>query len=178
MFTLDNLTKLIKRNGLDYAQINDLMYRNILLTVFDRLILYLNKHQRLISFKRKILSCSSIKEEISVYENILNQITEINMSEVEILQIRTWMNASFTKGNNRVKLNDSEKKSILEKQDYKCRICPMEINKKTAHFDHIVPFKYVGDELAYNFQALCVNCSLSKGSNPIEFFTRFLNKKI
>ncbi|MBN8203486.1 HNH endonuclease [Bacillus sp. NTK034] len=138
----------------------------------------MNKQQRLISFKRKILSCGSIKEEISVYENILNKITEIDLSEVEILQIRKWMNASFTKSPNRIKLNDSEKKSILQKQEFKCRICPIEINEKIAHFDHVIPFKYVGDELADNFQALCVNCSLSKGSNPIEFFTRFLNKKI
>ncbi len=71
---------------------------------------------------------------------------------------------------------DNEKHNLLKKQGNKCSICgkPIDIH---AHADHIVPFKYVGDELEDNLQMLCSDCNLKKNAS-IDYQIRFLLKSI
>lgn len=68
------------------------------------------------------------------------------------------------------------KNSLLITQNHKCAICNIMINE-SAPADHIVPFKYVGDELSDNIQMLCKKCN-EKKSDSIDYQIRFLLKLV
>ena len=169
------LNELFERNGIDDDKISELIHQNILLKIFQQLIMSLEKKGEKLIFKKQILACCNINAEILIYKKQIQNLFQIKLSDAELLQIRKWMNASFTKSNRRVKIADRIKFDILKRQDNKCAICSSPISGNTTAFDHIIPFKFVGDEIEDNLQGLCVLCNKSKGSNPIEFFSRILN---
>ena len=76
----------------------------------------------------------------------------------------------------RKSIGDSLKNSLLQSQFHHCAICGCDIDIH-AHADHIVPFKYVGDELDNNLQMLCTNCNLKKNAS-LDYQIRFLLKLI
>ena len=72
--------------------------------------------------------------------------------------------AHLKKTNYRRQIPIIERNQLLKKQDYKCAICNHPIDMH-AHADHIVPFKYVGDELDDNLQMLCSECNTKKNAS-------------
>lgn len=70
--------------------------------------------------------------------------------------------------------NDSLKKYLLQNQSHHCAICECNIDIH-SHIDHIVPFKYVGDELDNNLQMLCTDCNLKKNAS-LDYQIKFLLK--
>lgn len=73
-------------------------------------------------------------------------------------------------------IDDPLRESLLKRQSHHCAICGCDIDIH-AHADHIVPFKFVGDELDNNLQMLCNDCNLKK-SESIDYQIRFLLKLI
>lgn len=80
-----------------------------------------------------------------------------------------WMNkciiAYFKKKDTRKSIDYSERKALLEVQNYKCAVCKTALTLGEAHIDHIIPWDYVGDELENNLQALCSDCNLHKSNH-------------
>jgi hypothetical protein len=74
----------------------------------------------------------------------------------------------------RTPLSVENKLVILTKQEEKCSLCRSSIDMKIAHFDHVIAFKLVGDEVEFNFQALCSTCNLEKGTNHFYQLKAFL----
>ena len=62
-------------------------------------------------------------------------------------------------------------RAFLKKSDYRKNI------DISSHADHIVPFKYVGDELDDNLQMLCGTCN-EKKSDSIDYQIRYLLKLV
>jgi hypothetical protein len=61
----------------------------------------------------------------------------------------------------RIKLSDSQKKVILDKQDYECARCKARLFPKgvmVPEFDHIMPVALGGKSVTDNAQVLCPNC--------------------
>lgn len=73
-------------------------------------------------------------------------------------------------------IGELTKKTLLQNQYHHCAICGRDIDMH-AHTDHIVPFKFVGDELDNNLQMLCTDCNLKKNAS-LDYQIRFLLKLI
>lgn len=80
--------------------------------------------------------------------------------------------AFLRKSEYRKPIGNELKKSLLQNQCYHCAICECDIDSH-AHADHIVPFKFVGDELASNLQMLCADCNLKK-NDSIDYQIKFM----
>lgn len=96
----------------------------------------------------------------------------IDLTDQETERMSLLIEAFLNKSLYREKIPIQVKIDLLEKQEYKCRYCEQEIDI-TAHADHIVPFKYVGDELQDNLQMLCARCNESKNAS-IDYEIRYL----
>ena len=115
---------------------------------------------------------NKVKTIINMFQNELKVI----LTEEEATYMLELIQAYLNKSSFRKKVDDFEKNKLLEKQNHNCAICSCHIDSD-AHFDHIIPFKYVGDELENNYQLLCSHCNHVKNVN-IDFRIRYLMKTI
>lgn len=86
------------------------------------------------------------------------------LSLAEVARLHELIMAFLRKSSFRRSISVSEREGLLKKQRYRCAFCNAPIDSH-AHADHIVPFKYVGDELSDNFQMLCSNCNTKKNAD-------------
>lgn len=113
---------------------------------------------------------------VKITQNLFLNETGEKITDAESMKLYALVMAFLKKNPYRKNISDSIKQSLLNTQDHKCAICGEQIDIH-AHIDHIVPFKYVGDELENNYQMLCTSCNLKKNAN-IDFQIRFLLKTI
>ena len=85
--------------------------------------------------------------------------TNFKIEKEEVGLLKKLIKAYLQKSNFRISISNDQKTEILNKQNFKCDICKKDINLSNCHIDHVIPFKYVGDELDNNCQALCRNCN-------------------
>ena len=118
---------------------------------------------------RNILYNTTDKERtiFNLFKNEYNY----SMSDEETKRMIELLNAFLSKKSFRINYENDVKKMLLKKQSYKCAICGAEIDIK-SHLDHIIPFKYVGDELDNNLQMLCTTCNLRKNAS-LDFQIRY-----
>ena len=119
---------------------------------------------------RNILFASSDK--ISTLKFIVSRKYNEDLSSEEIKRLLDLVEAFLNKSKYRKKISDEIKKKLLANQNYECALCHIPIDQ-TAHADHIVPFKYVGDELNNNLQMLCKSCN-EKKNDSLDYQIRFL----
>ena len=98
------------------------------------------------------------------------------LSEEEALWVSCLIKAFLTKSTFRKRVDEITRKSLFLKQDCKCAICGKNIDVSST-IDHIIPFKYVGDELANNLQMLCKSCNDKKNAS-LDYQIRFLLKLV
>lgn len=97
-----------------------------------------------------------------------------DMNDQQIDRMLELIQAFLKKSEYRKNIPIELRERLLIKQDYKCPFCGKCIDI-SSHVDHIVPFKYVGDELDDNLQMLCGTCNAKK-SDSIDYQIRFLLK--
>lgn len=107
---------------------------------------------------------------IGIFKNELN----IDMDKTAATKIYPLLIAFLNKSAFRKSISIGQKQILLKKQSNKCAICRNPINMQD-HADHIVPFKYVGDELSDNLQMLCAHCNQAKNSSLAYQIKFFLN---
>ena len=145
----------------------------ILLGVFKS---FCNKYSEIAKKERlkKILSYTPNRSEtvINIFKNEFNH----SLNQEENLRMEALVMAFINKSTCRKQIDSFQKLYLLSAQKNKCAICgtPIDIH---AHADHIVPFKYVGDELEDNLQMLCAHCNESKNAS-IDYQIRFLLKLV
>lgn len=100
-----------------------------------------------------------LKSDVVIAKNYLN--------EKEIKDLKSTF---------RKRVDEITRKSLFLKQDCKCAICGKNIDVSSP-IDHIIPFKYVGDELANNLQMLCKSCNDKKNAS-LDYQIRFLLKLV
>lgn len=144
---MDDLNKLLNLNGIKAEEIENLIYRGILLNLFEKIYNYLEKSNNRVEFVKKLRSCKNHEVEIYIYINLVKKITDLKLGKDEIDFLRKLIKAYLQKTNFRTPLTLDKKNNILNKQFLKCNICKKDIDLRNCHFDHIIPFKYVGDEL-------------------------------
>ncbi|WP_157830949.1 HNH endonuclease signature motif containing protein [Bacillus sp. BA3] len=164
-------------NKVEKAKIESIVYESMLLNVFEKIFHFLTSNDNLFHFKRALRKCNDVAEEILVYKSFLKKVIQVELTDSEFLYIRKLTEAFMRKNNNRLVLTVIERQKIIVMQDSKCNICAKEITIENAHIDHQIAFKYVGDELPGNYQALCGKCNLSKSANLYYLFDFMLQKK-
>ena len=102
----------------------------------------------------------------------------VTLSEQQAKIMLTFVTAFINKSSFRKPIPSHIREQLLIAQKYKCNICgiPIDIH---AHADHIIPFKYVGDELndSNNLQMLCSNCNEAKNAS-IDYQIKHLLKLV
>ena len=111
---------------------------------------------------RNILARATNKE--NAIRALFFNMMQIELSEEQSQRMVELVCANLRKSNYRKNIPEEKKRQLLMKQSNRCNFCGCEIGL-CAHSDHIIPFKYVGDELQDNLQMLCSRCNLSKGSS-------------
>lgn len=111
--------------------------------------------------------------DLSATKSIFKKYCSVELDDPIATEMSKLLKAYFTKLPNRKHIPEELKKELLVEQDKKCAICNKKITLTTMHVDHIIPFKYVGDELEGNYQALCDICNEKKGAST-DFYFRSL----
>lgn len=123
---------------------------------------------------RNMLSISPDK--LVTLKQIIKRKYDSNFSEMQLKRLSELVEAFLKKSEYRKSIPEELRNSLLITQNYKCAICNTMINE-SAPADHIVPFKYVGDELSNNIQMLCKKCN-EKKNDSIDYQIRFLLKLV
>lgn len=111
-----------------------------------------------------------------VTKRIVYDICGINLPDNDLKWLNGCILAFFKKRDKRLEIPEKEKKKLLIKQKYICPCCGNQINLDNSHYDHIVPWDYVGDELNDNGQMLCAYCNSHKSSNSYYLLKRLIIK--
>ncbi len=110
--------------------------------------------------------------------NLFKNEVNADLSEDQAIRMEQLVTAFLNKTTFRSTIPRETKEKLLIIQHNKCAICNKEIDIH-AHADHIIPFKYVGDELNehHNLQMLCSRCNESKNAS-IDYQIRYLLKLV
>ncbi len=103
--------------------------------------------------------------DLKATKKVVERLCGCKLAENDLLWMNTCIKAFLDKKDKRETIPESEKKLLMERQQYRCAICGDKIDRKTVHVDHIIPWDYVGDELKDNYQALCPDCNLHKSNH-------------
>ena len=123
---------------------------------------------------RNIIAFSTDKK--NTVKQIVTRKYDFSIDDQQAERLVKLIQAFLKKSEYRKRISNETRDRLLAKQNYKCSFCGVSIDN-TAHADHIVPFKYVGDELNDNLQMLCGNCN-EKKSDSIDYQIRFLLKLV
>lgn len=121
---------------------------------------------------RNILANSSSQS--TSIKNLLKRQYDEDLDDEKVERMLILVKAFLNKSSYRKTIGDDIKMQLLNRQGYKCAFCKKNIDL-SSHADHIVPFKYVGDELENNIQMLCSNCN-EKKKDSIDYQIRHLLK--
>lgn len=113
-----------------------------------------------------------IKTTQHIFASELNEV----LSNTDANRLYGLITAFLKKSDYRKSIEFSVRKSLLQKQSRRCAICGCSIDIH-AHVDHIVPFRFVGDELDDNLQMLCADCNWKKNAS-LDYQIRFFLKLV
>ena len=138
--------------------------------------------------------CVRMKEDASFYTHVLklfrqtfdkslttkilfNREFDFDLSDSQCYIVSKWINAFFKKSEFRKSYPDDYKKLLIMKQNNICPICHRTFDSDLSkiHIDHIIPWKFVGDELDDNYQCLCDSCNKRKNDSIDYIFKSLLN---
>lgn len=170
------MVKILTNNGIEDNQANMYFYRAVLLGVFEVIYKTMsNSNEIRLEIKDRIRNNVDKKR---VVKNIVEEIVSCKIEEQESELLLDWISAYFRKKDKRKLIDDKDKQDLLVIQKCKCSICGVSLSISNSHLDHIVPFKYVGDELQNNYQILCQKCNLRKNAKTYFELSNLLVKKI
>jgi 5-methylcytosine-specific restriction endonuclease McrA len=171
-----SLIELLARNKVDIEIFNDLSYTSLLISLLEVIINQAEVNGDELKIKKRVMS--SENKEITV-QNLVRELTNCEISVKESSIILEYLIAYFNKSSTRKPVSTEERIKILKMQANKCSLCTKQIDISNVEIDHIIPFKYVGDELGGgNLQGLCRECNRKK-SRSINFNLRmFLIRKV
>lgn len=157
------LTPLLDDNQVDNEEFEELLTQTLLLSLFEKICIDLNA---LPSKKTELLNMiRASNNEPSIIKNYCHKHYNVSLNLEYANLLYTWILCFFRKKSSRITYPIEIKESLLYQQKHFCKCCNMKINIANSHLDHIVPWTYVGDELSYNLQILCIDCNSNKNKS-------------
>ncbi|MFS8189163.1 HNH endonuclease [Rossellomorea marisflavi] len=171
------MKEFLEVNDLNYHDLEEVLEQCFLSSLFEEVVRYIEKNGLYNSFKLRLQNSFNQKEELFVLKDLIGEFSEITLLDYQASKILLFLKAYYNKSNTRTPLLAEDKISILNNQNETCIFCTSKISINNAHFDHIIAFKWVGDSLENNFQALCQTCNLEKNTNPYYYLKSYLSKQ-
>lgn len=97
---------------------------------------------------------------------ITKELCQCQLDENSYELMGEWLLAFYRKKDHRIIYPEYVRQGLLQHQQGCCAICGCPIDIK-SELDHIIPWKYIGDELENNLQLLCFKCNRSKKASPL-----------
>lgn len=171
MNTLDDLLSL---NNCDMDDFLELTHKTMMLFILEEIC-------------RKLKDEDERKKVVKEYQKntfneratrkIVRRYCGIDLPEKDLMIMTEWILDYLTKMDSRNKVPKEKKIALLEQQSYICACCGAPIDLNNSHYDHDIPWTYVGDELEDNYQMLCEYCNEHKSSRPYYMLKRKIVKK-
>lgn len=172
---MDKILELAEINGCDSNTFISLLHQTLLLFVFEEVCHKLKNEpitkERIRSDFRKTNNHSS------VCKKLIREVCGTKLTESDADLISTWIESFFRKSDLRNPVSYLEKQRLLALQGNKCACCNQPLKIEDSHYDHIIPWDYVGDVLPNNYQMLCSYCNEHKSNNVHYLLKRQLVKK-
>ncbi|WP_069363851.1 HNH endonuclease [Salisediminibacterium beveridgei] len=178
---MNKFDRFMKNNNINRLDLEDVIYQSFLLTIFQEIVQKLEKSNiEKALFKSKLRNTRNHKEEIMELDRFIkDKVGLVALESDELHRLLMLFKAYLTKSNSRRNISTERKRELLQQQNSRCVFCDNNITLESCNIDHIIPFKYVGDELINNTQGLCQNCNGSKSAKLIHLMELFLrNRKI
>ena len=161
---MENDNDFFLRNHINVETILFDLHKQILLEIFRRVCKHLSEGNNNSEFKELVRSRKTESGTMLVYRNLISLVTPLQVSDEDIYMIREWIAAFWEKSDQRKPIPDEFRQKLLKKQNFRCACCGKNI-EHVNHVDHIIPFKYSGDELPEeNYRCLCAGCNLDKSA--------------
>lgn len=170
---MNEYEEFIERNNIDKNDMESIILKVILLNIFERICKYLQKENNMEILKSKLRKLDTPFEELLEYKKLVKKIVDIDLSDSEIKYMQKLVSAFLNKTKTRWTLSEDMRRNILKSQNFKCKYCGNDISVNNC-IDHVIAFKYVGDELIDNYQGLCNRCNEHKRDNLYIFFDSIL----
>lgn len=119
-----------------------------------------NEYIRWLNLSRQMLHPTEFARRIT------ETLCQCRLDEESYALIGKWLLAFYRKKDYRMIYHQKIRTDLLHQQHCRCAICNEQITA-SAELDHIIPWKYVGDELENNLQLLCLKCNRSKKASPL-----------
>lgn len=133
---------------------------------------FCEKYREVASKQKLRNTFSRVWDKENVVKNLFSNEFNIQLSDSEARRMELLIEAFLKKSTFRRPITRDEKLILLKKQHFQCSFCGRKIDL-SSHADHIIPFKFVGDELKDNLQMLCEHCNSSKNAS-LDYEIRFL----
>lgn len=155
------LRVLLERNHCNTEHFFNILYNTVLLFMLQQICTAMKKNIAVRNWvKHKYFSQP---DNIRTTQEIVLQLCGIQLSEAEATTMNQWIQAHLEKKPYRKPISEKEKQTLLLRQSGRCACCGKEITIHD-HYDHIIPWDLVGDELPGNVQMLCASCNQEKNS--------------
>lgn len=165
---------LFSLNGISNEIADLIIYNAILRGVFEEICKEIKRTE---SYKFEKTTLRNSIDPMHSTRIILKKYVGCELGDEEISTLYKWLSAFFKKRNQRTRVNPDIRNSLLRKQEWKCAICESSISLTSSHYDHIIPWDFVGDELENNYQMLCPSCNVRKGVSSYFEFSMALKKR-
>ena len=136
--------------------------RTFLLTEFEKICELMTKDVGL-EKRIRVLYLESYNK-INTTKIIMERYLELELSDEDAHFLCDVIRAYLEREEKRKDIDINLRKGIYKQQGGKCALCCRDFLLDEMHADHSIPWKLVGDELRGNYQLLCEECNLKKGS--------------
>lgn len=169
------LTRFLERNGLSRTLLERKIYRMVLLSVLERVIGYLDDGDNRTAFFREVRRFAVPESELAVYRRLIREVSRLELDDEDVQWIKSVLEAYARRSSLRQRASEEMRESLVVRQNGRCAMCHTPISSSDCHVDHVIPFRWVGDELGENLQALCGSCNLSKSDSLFSFYREILD---
>lgn len=168
------ISDLLALNGVEEPEFLEKLHRTLLLGVFEAVCKDIKKQDTKTAEKERF---RRFQDKAIPTRRIVEHYTGSKLLDEDYTEMAKLLTAFFRTGNPRKTFDDAYREELVKRQSGQCATCRAKITAKDAHLDHIVPWDYVGDNLADNYQMLCATCNHRKGSATyFELSMLLLNK--
>lgn len=171
---MNDLNNLLTINNCDTIKFMKLTHQTLLQFILESICHKINSDPQ--SRKKVFTKYYQSRNDCTVAQKIAYEICGIKLPPKDLLWLNKCILANLKKREKRKLISLQEKKDLLDKQNYKCACCNKDITLNNSHYDHIVPWNLVGDELEDNYQMLCTYCNEHKNSSIYYMFKRQIIK--
>jgi hypothetical protein len=169
------LEAFLQENGIDLQTFWEGLHKTLLLFVFEELCRKMKDDP---GFEKVLrLRFRASKNNARAAQKVSLDIVEASLTEEEGELLSKWLFAYFQKTGVRQKVSLETKRLLLHNQGGLCACCKTKLSLESAHYDHIVPWDLVGDELDENGQMLCEHCNKRKSKSVDYLLKRLIVKK-